>query len=444
MTATNTVMEALAAAKKDTLNAILGVYDSVDAQVETVKGSKGSLAGIPIAIKNNILVEGELATAGSKILENYKATYDATVIKKLREAGAVMIARTNMDEFAMGSSGENSAYGPTKNPHDMTRVPGGSSSGSAAAVAAGIVSVALGTDTGGSVRQPAAFCGVVGLKPTYGAVSRYGAIAMGSSLDQVGQFGKTVSDVEKVFNVVKGRDSMDSTTVDYVPVEKEVKKIGVPRKMLELDGIDADVLENFESSLEILRSKGYEIVDIDVENIQHSLAVYYVISPAEVSANLARYDGIRYGLSLEGENLVDGYFKTRTEGIGKEVQRRIMVGTYVLSAGYVDAYYNKANAVRSTIKNSFSKVFQEVDLIVTPTTPTPAFKIGEKVQDPLQMYMADIFTVPANIAGIPGMSIPSGTVSREGIDLPLGLQLLGPNFSEPMLFATGKRFLGEA
>lgn len=431
------------------INAVVGIYskDFIDTQIKKAEemfanGTVTALTGIPIIVKDNILVKGEIASAGSKILQNYKATYDATVIKKLKEAGAVLIGRANMDEFAMGSSTENSFYGVTKNSHDKTRVAGGSSGGSSAVVAYGGVTASLGTDTGGSIRQPASFCGVVGLKTTYGMVSRYGAVAMGSSLDQIGPFANNVDDVETIFNVITGCDTLDSTSL---PVEKrnykkEIrKKIGVPFSFINRDGVDKEVLENFNASLEKMKSLGYSIVDINMEHLEKALAVYYILMPAEVSSNLARYDGIRYGLSVAGETSIESYFNSRTEGFGKEVRRRILLGTYVLSSGYYDAYYNKANMVREMLKKEFAKVFEEVDVIATPASPVPAFKIGEKAKDPLAMYLADIFTVPVNIVGVPAISIPSGKNS-EG--LPLGLQFIAPHYEENTLFTVSKDFEG--
>ncbi len=435
--------------KNPEINAYLEVFDDVVEQAKTADkrlkedGGVNILTGIPIAIKDNILIKGKKASSASKILENYKATYDATVISKLKEAGVVFLGRTNMDEFAMGGSTENSAYGTTKNPADTSRVPGGSSGGSAAAVAMQGALGAFGSDTGGSIRQPASFCGVVGLKPTYGAVSRNGLMAMSSSLDQIGPFSKTVEDSEILFNAIKGYDHMDSTSSpdSFHESIKEQKKgklvIGVPRDFLG-EGVDKEVLDNFNESLNNLRDKGYEIRDISLPNVKYSLAVYYIIMPAEASTNLARYDGVRYGLHEYGEDLLRDYTKTRGVGFGKEVRRRILLGTHVLSSGYYDAYYNKANAVRRSITSDFEKAFDEVDIIATPTSPTPAFKIGEKKNDPLQMYLADIFTVPANIAGIPSISVPSGITEKEEKDLPLGIQFMAPHFGESLLFKAGK------
>ena len=425
------------------LNAYLEVFDDVEKQAEAadarrVKGESHPLLGIPLAIKDNILIEGRKAGAASKILENYVATYDATVITKLKSAGAVFIGRTNMDEFAHGSSTENSAYDPTKNPHDESRVPGGSSGGSAAAVAAHMALGALGTDTGGSVREPASFCGVVGLKPTYGSVSRSGLIAMGSSLDQAGPLARTVEDAELIFNAIRGKDPLDSTSIENSKLKIEnSKKIGVPRHLLE-KGLDADVLQQFEKSLDTLRAKGYEVVDIELPLAGLALAVYYVIMPAEVSANLARFDGVRYGLSLKGENLFDDYAKTRGLGFGAEVRRRIMLGTYVLSSGYYDAYFGKATAARAELAREIAGVLENVSLIATHTTTSPATKLGEKTDDPLAMYLLDIFTVTANLTGNPAISVPMGTVTREGKELPVGIQLTAAHGDESALFTAGK------
>jgi len=400
------------------------------------------MLGIPIAVKDIILVKGKKATAGSKILEGYVAPYDSSVISSLKKSGAVFLGRTNQDEFAMGSSGETSAYATSRNPHDLSRVPGGSSSGSAAAVAGNMAIASLGTDTGGSIRQPASLCGIVGIKPTYGTVSRYGIIALASSLDQVGPFARTVADAEIIFKVISGYDPKDSTNV---PIEKRIKpnlpkngkRLGVPRSLMR-EGLDKEVAENFEATLSLLAKKGYEIVDVELPNLHYSLPAYYIIQPAEASANLARFDGMKYGLSVPSASLIDVYKKTRGEGFGREVRRRILLGTYVLSSGYHDAYYGKACAVRELIKSDFVRVFREVDAIVTPTAPSPAFKVGEKMDDPVAMYLQDIFTVSGNIAGIPGISVPSGTVSVEGKDLPLGFQIFGPWFGEEMLFKIGK------
>mgnify|MGYP001587011638 CR=1 FL=1 len=438
--------------KNKDLNAYLEIYPDIREQVETAQkkienGNADILTGIPLAIKDNILIKGKKASAASKILKNYTATYTATAAQKLLDELVVFIGRTNMDEFAMGGSTENSAFGVTKNPHDLTRVPGGSSGGSAAAVGGGMALAALGSDTGGSIRQPASFCGCVGLKPTYGVVSRYGLMAMGSSLDVIGPITKTVEDAEIIFNVIKGHDPLDSTSLSpdmYLAKKKREKiVIGVPKEVLETPGMDADVKVNFEQSIKKLSSLGYEVKEISLPNIKYSLASYYILMPAEVSSNLARFDGVKYGTLKEGENLLEDYLLTRGEGFGTEARRRIILGTYVLSSGYYDAYYNKASTVRRLIARDFEEVFKSVDAIITPTTPTPAFKIGEKANDPLSMYLADIFTVTANIVGVPALSIPSGEVMREGKNLPLGLQFMSTHGRESTLFSIGKKFLGE-
>lgn len=425
------------------LNIFLEVFSDALEQAkkadEIIKEGKGGpLTGIPISIKDNILIKGRKASVGSKMLENYTAPYDAFVIKKLKEAGAVFIGRVNMDEFAMGSSTENSFYGPVKNPLDPTRVPGGSSGGSSASVSAGMCLASLGTDTGGSIRQPASFCGLVGMKPTYGVVSRSGAMAMSSSLDQIGPIAKNTEDAKIIFEIISGKDELDATSIDINKIENKktnTKKIGVPRGWF-LDGVDKDVLENFEQSLEKLKNKGYEIVDIDLPFSKYSLAVYYILMPAEVSTNLSRLDGLRYGLKVEGESVSDVYKKTKSLGFGPETRRRIILGTYVLSHGYYDAYYNKAWKVRHAIEKEFKNIFEKVDFVATPTTPSVAFKFGEK-KDPLQMYLSDIFTVPSNISGIPSISIPSG-FSKEG--LPFGFQLMAHWFLDYQLFEIGKIF----
>lgn len=431
------------------INAFLFVNtNSVQEQAKLIdkkinKGEKlKELEGIPIAIKDAIMTKDLPTTAGSKILENYIASYDATVIKKLKDAGAIILGKTNMDEFAMGTSGENSAFGSVKNPWDLTRVPGGSSSGSASAVVAGITPIALGSDTGGSIRQPSSFCGVVGLKPTYGCVSRYGLIAMASSLDQIGPIAKSVEDAELLFNIIKGQDGKDSTSVSKSIVEKqEVKKlkIGIPREYFE--GLNTEIKEKVLIVVKKLKELGCEVKDINLKMTPYALACYYVIMPAEVSANLARFDGIRYGYSnKEAKNLLEVYMKTRSQGFGDEVKRRIMLGTYVLSAGYYDAYYKKAQQVRTLVIQDFKNAFSEVDLILTPTTPTTAFKLGEKFADPLTMYLSDIYTVSANIAGIPGLSMPCGFVEREGKQLPVGLQILGDHFQEEKILTLASEY----
>ncbi|MBC8032103.1 MAG: Asp-tRNA(Asn)/Glu-tRNA(Gln) amidotransferase subunit GatA [Pyrinomonadaceae bacterium] len=401
-----------------------------------------ALAGIPVAIKDNICVRGMQTSCGSRILGDYHPPYNATVIDRLLAAGAVLVGKTNCDEFAMGSSNENSAFGPVKNPWDTSRVPGGSSGGSAAAVAAGIVPIALGSDTGGSVRQPAALCGVVGLKPTYGRNSRYGLVAFASSLDQVGIFGRNTKDVARVLGIVSGRDTHDATTA-AVPVpnytagltndanDLKGARIGFPRSLFG-DGLDTEVRASVEAVVDVYRDLGAEVVDVELPNAKYSIAVYYIIATAEASSNLARFDGARYGYrAKDAPELRQMYRKTREEGFGAEVKRRIMLGTYVLSAGYYEAYYGKAQQVRSLLKEDFSKAFESCDAIITPTSPTPAFLIGEKSDDPLAMYLNDIYTVTANLAGIPGISVPCGLSSNR---LPIGFQLLGAYWSEPTLF----------
>ncbi len=459
--------------KDKEVHALLGMYSDnlIDSQIIKAKemfknNIATTLTGIPIVLKDNILVKGEIATGGSKILEQYVATYDATVVKKLKAAGAILLARANMDEFAMGGSTENSAYGVTKNPHDLTKVAGGSSGGSAAVVAYGGAPISLGSDTGGSIRQPASFCGLVGLKTTYGSVSRYGLMAMGSSLDQIGPFAHSVEDVEEVYKIITGHDPLDSTSrgsktnqqtsllgsdedvnqqihglaagsqqAEDAKVTTLKKIIGVPQSFVSKDGVDKEVLANFNESMDTMKKAGYTIVDISINNLEKALSVYYVIMFAEVSSNLARYDGIRYGLSHPGETSIRSYFESRTAGFGPEVRRRILLGTYVLSSGYYDAYYNKANLVRDMLKKEFVRVFQDVDVIATPTSPIPAFLIGEKSEDPLSMYLADIFTVPVNITGVPAISIPSGK-TKSG--LPLGVQFIAPHSREDLLFTYGR------
>lgn len=408
----------------------------------------GVLEGIPGAIKDNICIEGVRTTAASKILDNYIAPYDATVIKNLKEAGAVFLGKANMDEFAMGSSTEKSAYGPTKNPHDLGRVPGGSSGGSAAAVASGEAVWALGTDTGGSIRQPASFCGVVGLKPTYGRVSRSGAIAMASSLDQIGPLTKTVEDAAIILSVISGRDNLDATSAksfakdytSYLTGEVAGLKIGIVKDYL--DNLGVEVKNSFEKVVGKYREMGAEIKEIELPNAKYSLPVYYILMPCEVSSNLARFDGIKYSMRAfdhkdteldfvpEDKNLIETYLDTRRYGFGPEPKRRIMLGTYALSSGYYDAYYLRAQKVRTLIRKDFEKAFEEVDLILTPTTPTPAFKFGEKTDDPIQMYLEDVFTITANIVGVPAISVPGPKVEVDGKELPQGFQLMGKWFDE--------------
>jgi len=436
----NIAKEYEAKARADTRNIFREVFNDIEIQAlaaeELIKNGKATaMTGVPIAIKDNILFEGHEAGASSKILEGYTASYDSTVVSKLRTAGAIIIGRTNMDEFAMGSSTENSAYGVTKNPIDETRVPGGSSGGSAAAVAAGLAVVSLGSDTGGSIRQPAAFCGVVGMLPTYGSVSRHGLMAMGSSLDVIGPFAHSIEDARTVYEIIKGKDAYDSTSIIIEPSGKSLKKLAVPKGIFAAGGVDTEVQQNFESILEKLKGEGYTIEEIDLPHFKNALAVYYVLMPAEVSSNLARFDGVRYGSRVGEGTIKDFYGDTRGALFGKEVRRRILLGTYVLSHGYYDAYYNKAIAVRTLIMQELRNAFSSYDAIITPTTPTPAFTIGEKANDPIAMYLSDLFTVPANIAHIPGISIPSGATSA---GLPLGVQLLGEQGSESQLFAIGE------
>jgi len=399
------------------------------------------LAGIPMAVKDNILVEDVRCTAGSKILENYIAPYDATIIERLRKEGAVILGKTNLDEFAMGSSCEQSAFGPTRNPQDLERVPGGSSGGSAAGVSARMACFALGSDTGGSIRQPASFCGLVGLKPTYGAVSRYGLMAMASSLDQIGPLTKTVEDARLVFETISGRDPLDSTslvTKPYYrrkPVKLSEMTIGVPKEYF-IKGIDKEVEKIIREGLQKFEKAGAKIQEMSLPHTEYALATYYIIMPSEVSANLARYDGIKYGLSKKATNLLDVYLKTREEGFGEEARRRIMLGTYALSAGYYEAYYVRAQKIRTLIKEDFNKAFKKVDVIVTPTSPTPAFELGEKIKDPLTMYLADIFTIAVNLAGLPALSLPAGKIGK----LPVGLQIIGPAFEENKVLGMGEAF----
>ena len=412
----------------------------------------GTLAGVPLAIKDNILIEGEFVTAGSKILENYRAAYDATVIKKLKEAGAIFLGKTNLDEFAMGSSTENSAFKITKNPHDLERVPGGTSGGSAAAVASDMAVAALGSDTGGSIRQPASFCGVVGLKPTYGAVSRYGLIAVASSLDQIGAITKTIEDAAILFKEISGRDDLDSTSIDVKygeellnPKLEDVKKlrIGIPKEYF-IEGLDKKVSSAIEEAIKLLKSLKIEFKEISLPYTKYSLSAYYIINPAEISANLARFDGIRYAripnVVSAGSSLKDIYFNQRGRGFGPEVKRRIVLGTFVLSSGYYDAYYTKAQKVRRLIKEDFDRAFKEVDVILTPVSPTPAFKIGEKVDDPLAMYLSDIFTIPVNLVGLPGLAIPVKKYKIDSGELPVGFQLIGKPFRETDILGIGQYY----
>jgi aspartyl-tRNA(Asn)/glutamyl-tRNA(Gln) amidotransferase subunit A len=398
------------------------------------------LAGIPLAVKDNILVEDIKCTAGSKILENYIAPYDATVIKKIREQAAVILGKTNMDEFGMGSSTENSAFGPTHNPHDLTRVPGGTSGGSAAAVAANECVCALGSDTGGSIRQPASFCGVVGLRPTYGAVSRYGLIAFVSSLDQISPVAKTVEDTKIIFEIIKGRDCLDSNSVEISAPVKKIKirefKIGVPKEYF-VKGIAPEVEKVIKAAIKKYEEIGVRIEEVSLPHTEYALPAYYIINPSEASANLARYDGIKYGYSVkEAKDLMEIYLKSKGEGFGQEVRRRIMLGTYSLSAGYYEAYYKRASKVRTLVKNDFEKVFKEVDAIFAPVSPVLPFKIGERIEDPLSMYLVDVYTVPISLAGLPALSLPVGKVSN----LPVGLQIIGKPFEENNILEIGQLF----
>lgn len=430
------------------LNAFLSVFR--DRAMERAReidkkfqdGTAGDLAGMVIAVKDVLCVRGERLTCGSKILESFESLYDATAVARLISEDAIIIGKTNMDEFAMGSSSEHSAYGPVLNPVDRTRVPGGSSSGSCAAVAAGMAHTALGTDTGGSIRQPAAFCGVVGMKPTYGRVSRYGLVALSSSFDQVGPFAHSTADAARVLRVIAGKDEADSTTSE-VPVPdylasltKDLRglRIGIPEEFLG-EGISDDVLSAFHHAVDRLREAGVEISRVHLPHARYHIATYYVLMTAEASSNLARFDGARYGYrSPNGKNLQEMYQLSRSEGFGPEVKRRIMLGTYVLSAGYYDAYYRKGQRVRRLIQNDFIEAFRIVDALLMPTTPTTAFRFGEKSSDPLQMYLSDVFTVSANLAGIPAISVPAGK-DREG--LPIGIQVVGKQFDEATVLKIG-------
>ena len=445
-----TLKEALAEAKSKGAEALIQAFDKRASEVNSkinafvryepgaVKAGSGDLSGIPIAIKDNICIEGRETSCASKILAGHVPPYDATVVQKLKASGATVFHQCNMDEFAFGSSSETSALGIVRNPWNTDCVPGGSSGGSAAAVAADMAVAALGSDTGGSIRQPAAFCGVVGLKPTYGRVSRFGLIAFGSSFDQIGPITKTVEDSAILLNAIAGHDAKDSTSANVaVPdftqaLKKDVKglKIGLPKEYF-IEGIDPEVEKSVREAAETLKKFGAELKEISLPNTEHSVAVYYIVAVAEASSNLGRYDGVEYGLRAPAKNLKDMYFETRDQGFGEEVKRRVLLGTFVLSAGYYEAFYLKGQKVRTLIRQDFEKAFKEVDLILTPTAPTPAFKIGEKVEDPISMYLNDIFTIPANLAGIPAISIPCG-LTQTG--LPIGLQLMAPPFAEESLF----------
>jgi aspartyl-tRNA(Asn)/glutamyl-tRNA(Gln) amidotransferase subunit A len=409
----------------------------------------GPLAGVPIAIKDNICTSWGTTTCSSKMLENFRAPYDATVIRALEEAGAVILGKTNLDEFAMGSSTENSAFKITRNPWDQTRVPGGSSGGSAAAVAASMCCGALGSDTGGSIRQPASFCGIVGLKPTYGRVSRYGLVAFASSLDQIGPMGWTVTDCAAMLNVISGHDRKDSTSVPDAPpdylanLEKPIERlrIGVVKEFQSMGGVDPQVTSAIDAAIKKYQGLGAEIVEVSLPHTDYGIAAYYIIAPCEASSNLARYDGVHFGhrTSEQVSDIVELFSKSRAEGFGPEVQRRIMIGTYALSAGYSDKFYLQALKMRALIRRDFDEAFKQCDVILSPTSPTPAFKAGEKTADPLAMYLVDVFTVTCNIAGIPGISVPCGFTAGAN-PLPIGMQLLGPVFSEEKLLRAARMF----
>lgn len=433
------------------LNAYLEIFDADDVAIAAAQeridaGDAPLLCGIPLAIKDNMLLEGKVASAASKMLEHYKATYDGTVVAKLKAEGALFVGRTNMDEFAMGSSTEHSAYGVSRNPLDPTRVPGGSSGGTSAAVAAHMALGGFGSDTGGSIRQPAAHTGLVGHKPTYGAVSRYGLIALGSSLDQIGPLAKSVADAKILFDATRGHDAKDATSIapDFygTRTEKEKLTIGVPRHLL-TEGIDVDVLEHFENTLARLAGEGHTVVDVSLPTSPYALPVYYVIMPAEASTNLARFDGMRYGLAKRGATLLDDYVQSRTEGFGAETIRRILLGTFVLSSGYIDAYYRKADAARRVLTKEYDTAFEKADVIAFPTTPSPAFKFGAK-SDPVAMYLEDVFTVTANLTGMPAISVPMGVVEREGVSLPTGIHFTAPKGSDDLLFNVGAMVTTEA
>lgn len=432
--------------RNNELNAYLEVFADVLTQADAIDARRrageelGELAGVPMAIKDNILIKGRKCSSASKLLENYVASYDAFVIEKLKAAGVVFLGRTNMDEFAMGGSTENSGFGVTRNPHDPSRVPGGSSGGSAAAVGGGLALAALGSDTGGSIREPSSFCHTVGLKPTYGAVSRRGAMAMASSLDQIGPIAKTVDDAELIFNTIRGKDELDATSWSPTdsPAPKAKLTIGVPREFVGA-GLHPETAANFEDILAKLKAAGHSIVDIELPSFKYALACYYVLMPAEASTNLARLDGLRYGVQKSGADLLGDYEETRGQGFGREVRRRIILGTYVLSAGYADEFYYQAVKVRQMIAADYARVFQTVDAIITPTAPGPAFKIGEKIGDPLAMYLEDIFTVPVNIGGVPAISVPSGWTTDR---LPLGVQFTAAFGREDVLFNLGRAVAG--
>ena len=418
--------------------------DEIDSKIASGE-TLGPLAGVPISVKDNLCTRGVETTCSSKILEGWKPPYDATVIEKLKEAGAIIIGKTNLDEFAMGSSTENSAFGPTRNPHNLERVPGGSSGGSAAAVAAGFSPLALGSDTGGSIRQPAALCGGVGVKPTYGRVSRYGLVAFASSLDQVGPFANTVSDAALALEVISGHDPRDSTSIPEKPLDisgvlddgVRGMRIGVIEELSGkgLGGISQDVLSRVEEAIKVLSNAGADVESASVPASVYGLSAYYVIAPAEASSNLARYDGIRFGPRTEAATTAETMTATRTKGFGDEVKRRIMLGTYALSAGYYDAYYGKSQRVRTLIMNDFAKAYEKFDILISPTAPTTAFPLGDKTADPMQMYLQDVCTIPSNLAGHPAMSVPFGS----GADgMPVGIQILAPAMAEREMFQAAK------
>jgi aspartyl-tRNA(Asn)/glutamyl-tRNA(Gln) amidotransferase subunit A len=437
------------------LNAYISVLEeSAQAQAQAIDKkiaagqAVGRLAGVPIAIKDNMMVRGAKTTCASKILGDYIAPYEATAVERLRNDGAVFVGKANMDEFAMGSSTEFSAFGPARNPWDKERIPGGSSGGSAVTVAARTVPVSLGSDTGGSIRQPASLCGILGMKPTYGRVSRYGLVAFASSLDQIGPFTHSPDDMALIMSVISGKDGNDSTSVDNpVPdysaeLKKDIKglKIGIPKEYF-IKGIDPEVEKATRAAAEVLKKMGAELVDMSLPNSDMALPVYYILAPSEASSNLARFDGMRYGFrNKNAANLIEQYGLNRHDGFGAEVKRRILIGTYALSSGYYDAFYSKAQKVRTLIKNDFVEAFKKVDVILTPVAPTPAFKIGEKTDDPLTMYLSDIFTIPCNLAGVPGISVPGGFSSGK---LPIGIQFLGNYFQDGLLMRVANAYLKE-
>ena len=453
-----TVKECLELAKKDGAEAVLKNFQEraskinpkinaflrVDSSKPVISSEKNSLYGVPVSIKDNICIDGREVTCGSNILKGHYAPYDAGVIENLKKSGATIFGQCNQDEFAFGSSSESSAFGPVKNPWNLECVPGGSSGGSAASVAAGITPAALGSDTGGSIRQPAAFCGVVGMKPTYGRVSRYGLIAFGSSFDQIGPLTRTVEDNALIMNVIAGHDHRDSTSAskavpDYTKsLRRDVKglKIGLPKEYF-IEGIDPEIEKSVRQAAEIYKKIGAEIKTISLPHTEHSVAVYYIVAVAEASSNLGRFDGVEYGLRVPAQTLKEMYFQTRDAGFGAEAKRRILLGTFVLSAGYYEAYYLKGQKVRTLIRQDFDKAFNEVDLILTPTAPSAAFKIGEKASDPLAMYLSDIFTIPVNLAGVPAISIPCGFTSK---NLPVGMQLIGRPFEEETIYRAAYTF----